>query len=167
MVEQRLEVLQVEQQQAFAIGHLECGVERRLLTVGQLQQVAEQQRAHLAERGAQWLPGLPGHVPQADRIGARLVVQPGHRGDAFGHLALRIAGRAEAAEVALDVGGEHRHAGVAEQLGETLQGHRLAGAGGAGHQAVTIGQFQRLGHRLACRIGAENEGLGFEHAVTP
>ncbi|MCY1418050.1 hypothetical protein D9M71_335960 [compost metagenome] len=42
VVQQGLEVLQVEQQQAFAVGDLEGGVERGLLAVGQLQQVAQQ-----------------------------------------------------------------------------------------------------------------------------
>ncbi len=50
------------------------------------------------------------------------------------------AGRAEAGEVALDVGEEHRHADGGELLGQALQGHGLAGAGGAGDQAVAIGQ---------------------------
>ncbi|MNI12931.1 hypothetical protein D3C73_661380 [compost metagenome] len=42
VVEQRLQILQVQQQQAFTVGDLERGVERRLLAVGQLQQRADQ-----------------------------------------------------------------------------------------------------------------------------
>src|SRR3546814_3342375 len=49
---------------------------------------------------------------------------------------LRLAGHREAREVALDVGAEHRDAGLRETLGQDLQGDGLAGAGGAGDEAV-------------------------------
>ena len=48
-----------------------------------------------------------------------------------------------AGQVALDVGGKHRHAGIGKALGQDLQRHRLAGAGRAGDQAVAVGVFQR------------------------
>ena len=101
MVEQRLQVLQVEQQQAFPVGHLEGGEQRGLLAIGQLQEVGQQQRAHLADGGAQRVAGLPGDVPERGRVGLRLVVQPRHAGDTFGDLALRVARRGDAAQVAL------------------------------------------------------------------
>ncbi|MDF9755328.1 hypothetical protein OKW51_002291 [Pseudomonas hunanensis] len=47
--------------------------------------------------------------------------------------------------------GEYRHPGVTEQLGEVLQGHRLAGARGSGHQAMPVGQAHGLGYRLTIR----------------
>ncbi|MCY1353996.1 hypothetical protein D9M69_403520 [compost metagenome] len=162
VVEQRLEVLQVEQQQALAVGHLEGGEQRGLLAVAQLQQVGQQQRAHFRERGAQRVAGLAGDVPQAHRVGLRLVVQPGHAGDPLGHLALRIARRGDAAQVALDVGGEHRDAGVAEAFGQVLQGHGLAGAGGAGDQPVAVGQLPGLADRLAVRAGTNDQ---FVHRI--
>jgi hypothetical protein len=47
---------------------------------------------------------------------------------------------ADACEIALDVGHEDRHADVGKLFGQSLQRDRLAGAGGAGDQAVAIGQ---------------------------
>src|SRR5690606_32569388 len=44
VTDQRLEILQIEQQQTLAVGNLEHRLQRSLLAVGQLQQVAEQQR---------------------------------------------------------------------------------------------------------------------------
>lgn len=73
-------------------------------------------------------------------------------GDALGQLALRRAGRAEAAEIALDVGGEDRDAGIAEGFGEALQGHGLAGARGAGDQAVAVGQLEWMAERLTSAL---------------
>ncbi len=55
-------------------------------------------------------------------------------------LRVALAGLADAGEVAFDVGGEDRDADAAERLGDDLQGDGLAGAGGAGHQAVAVGE---------------------------
>ncbi|WDT81346.1 MAG: hypothetical protein MPW14_06265 [Candidatus Manganitrophus sp.] len=54
-------------------------------------------------------------------------------------------GCAEAGQVALHVGHEHRHADPAEALRQRLQGDRLAGAGGAGDQAVAVGHLRQQG----------------------
>src|SRR5690606_18278666 len=106
--------------------------ERRLLAVGQLQQSAEQQRSHLAERGAQWMPALTMHVPQRHRVGLRLMIQPWHAGDTLGNLALRCTGGAQSGQITLDVSGEYRDAGIAETLHQTLQRNGLARAGSTG-----------------------------------
>ena len=169
VVEQRLEVLEIEQQQTLAVGNPEGGMQRRLLAVGQHQQRAEQQRAHFAEGGAQRMAALPGHIPEHQRPGLRAIVEPGHGGDALGNLAARRGGRAEAAQVALDVGGEHRNARRTELFDQPLQGDGLAGAGGAGDQSVTVGQAQALADGLPGGIGAEQQlrGYGYGHGASP
>src|SRR3546814_1317362 len=53
---------------------------------------------------------------------------PGHAGDTLGDFALGVAGGAEAAQVALDVCGEYRNAGIAERLGQALQGDEIGRA---------------------------------------
>ncbi|MCY1289903.1 hypothetical protein D9M68_795780 [compost metagenome] len=106
---------------------------------------------------------MAGDVPQGHRIGLGPVSQPGHGGDAFGHLALGIACGAQAAEVALDIRSEHRHPGIAEDFGQALQGHGLAGAGGPGYQAVAVGQFHGLGYGTARWVGAKNQGTLIGH----
>ena len=55
-------------------------------------------------------------------------------------LAFIVPGLAIAGEIAFDVGHEHRHADRAECLGHDLQRDGLAGAGGAGDQAVAVGK---------------------------
>ena len=45
-------------------------------------------------------------------------------------------------QIALDVGHEHRHAVRREALGQHLERDRLAGAGGAGDQAVAVGETE-------------------------
>ncbi len=42
VIEQRFQILEIQQQQPFAIRHFEGRVQRRLLTVGQLEQAADQ-----------------------------------------------------------------------------------------------------------------------------
>jgi len=99
------------------------------------------------------------HVPQGYRVRLRLMVQPGHAGDPLGDLALRCTGSTQATEIALDVGSEHGNSGIAELLGQTLQGHCLTGAGGSGNQPVPIGQAQGLAVRFTRRISAEYQTI--------
>jgi hypothetical protein len=58
-------------------------------------------------------------------------------------LGIAAAFLADAGQVALDVGQEHRHADGAEALGHHLQRDGLAGAGGARDQAVAVGHFRQ------------------------
>ncbi|MNI97932.1 hypothetical protein D3C73_1566700 [compost metagenome] len=48
-----------------------------------------------------------------------------------------------------------------------LQGHGLAGTGGTGNQAVTVGQAQGLSNRLSGQISAENELQRVRHVFAP
>jgi len=112
------------------------------------------------------MSGFTVDVPQRDGISLGRVTEPGHAGDALGHFALRVAGSTEAAQVALDVGSEHCHTGVAEGFGQALQGHGFTGAGGAGDQAVAVGQAHGLSDGLRGRISADNELRGVRHFLT-
>ena len=166
VIEQCLEVLEVQQQQAFAVGHFECRIERRLLAVGEFQQAAEQQRAHFTDGGAQWVTGLAVDIPQGDRVRLGGVIKEGHTSDALGHFALRVGGGAQAAEVALDVGSEHRHTRITEGFCQALQGDGLAGARGASDQPMTVGQAHGLGDGLAVKASTDKQLCGVRHFVT-
>ena len=85
------------------------------------------------------------------------MVQPGHPGDALGNFALGGAGSAQTAKVTLDVGGEHRHSGIAEGFGQALQRDGFAGAGGTRNQTVAVRQAHCLGNRLTGEVGTDNE----------
>ncbi|MNT48845.1 hypothetical protein D3C72_1856490 [compost metagenome] len=164
---QRLEVLDIKQQQALAISHLEGGIQRRLLAVGQLQQVTQQQRPHFTQGGAQRMAGLPVNIPQVDRVCLRPMCKPRHAGDALGDFALRVTHRAQATQIAFDVGGKYGHSRITEGFGHVLQGHGLAGTRGTSHQAVTVGQAQGLSNRLSGQISAENELQRVRHVFAP
>ncbi|MEY9788955.1 hypothetical protein ABIE77_003514 [Sinorhizobium fredii] len=79
----------------------------------------------------------------------------GREADLLGALdkeVLRLADRPDAGQIALHVGAEDRNAGVREALGKDLQRHGLAGAGGAGDQAMAVAELQFQIFRLVDRI---------------
>ncbi len=109
------------------------------------------------------MAGLAVNVPQRDRAGLRAIIEPGHLGDALGDLALGVAAGTQATQVALDIGGEHRHPGLAERLGQALQGYRLAGPGGPGDQTMAVGQAQVQAYGFTAGIGTEQYVSGIRH----
>ncbi|CAM4096426.1 hypothetical protein PSRE111525_26455 [Pseudomonas reidholzensis] len=76
------------------------------------------------------------------------MAQPRHAGDPLGDLALWRRCRTQPTQVALHIRRKHRHARITEDFGQVLQGHRLAGTGGTGHQAMAVGQAHGLAHWL-------------------
>jgi len=82
---------------------------------------------------AEHVPERGGAGPRGGQLQAALL-------EDGGQLLADLAGLAGPGEVALHVGHEHRHADAREILGQRLQRHRLAGAGGAGDQPVPVGQ---------------------------
>ena len=76
-----------------------------------------------------------------------------------GELLVGLAGRRQAGEVALHVGGEDGDAVGAELLGEQLEGLGLAGTGRAGHQAVPV-EHRRAGSGCGCRSASSRRASG-------
>ena len=72
---------------------------------------------------------------------------------------VRLAGLADARQIALHVGHEDRHADRAEALGHALQRHRLAGAGRA-RRSVRGGWPARAAGRARCFDLAISSGSG-------
>jgi hypothetical protein len=75
--------------------------------------------------------------------------------EAFLELGRELAGIGDAAEIALDVGHEHRHADFREALGEHLHRDRLARAGGARHGTVAVGECGQ--QRDVAVVGSGND----------
>ena len=109
-IHQGAQVLQIEQQEALLVGHLEADAEDALLGLVQAQQPREQQRPHLGHRGPDRMALLAEQVPEHRRRAAQRVVGEADRGGALVELRIGRAGLADPGEVALDVGHEHRHA---------------------------------------------------------
>ena len=166
--QQGLEVLQVEQQQAFLVGEAEGDVHDAFLRLGKVHEPRQEQRPHLRDRGADRMALLAEKIPEDDRELLEII---GIELDLLGPLDQEILGlthHGDAGKVALDVGAEDRHAGVGEALGKDLQAHRLAGAGSAGHQpvAIAVAQQQFLGELIAVvrfAAGADEDAGLFSH----
>jgi hypothetical protein len=163
--QQGAQVLEVEQQQALVVGQLEGDVEHALLRVVELQHAGEQQRAHFRDGRAHRMALFAEQIPENGREPVERIVG---EADIAGALLQEILGHAhfrDAAEVALDVGGEDRHPGARKALGQHLQCYRLARAGGAGDQPVAVGIAQR--QVFGPRAGAQIEAIVEKHGGTP
>ena len=140
--EQRLQILHVEQQQPLLVGDAEGDVDDALLRFREVHQPRQEQRPHFRDGGADRMPLLAEQIPEDHRELLEFIRIELHGLGARGEKILGVAHHRDARQVALDVGREYRDAGVRESFREDLQGHRLAGARGAGHQAVAVAVFQ-------------------------
>ena len=123
-----------------------------LLRRGQAQNTAEKLRPHIADGGADGVAALLIDVPEGG--GIRLIgkgVPDAELVDALLNAFAADTGRAEARHVALDVAQEHGYARVGEGFRHHLHGDGLAGAAGAGDQAVAIAHGGIHLHPLAVR----------------
>ncbi len=152
-LEDRAQVVHVEQQQAVVVGHAEGDGEHRLLDLVEVEHAAEQERADLGDGRAHGVPLLAEHVPEHDRRALESPRGDAELLDAVVDLVVAAAGLRDAREVALDVGSEDRHADAAEGLGEDLQRDRLARAGCAGDEPVAVGHVRQQVDLCAARRG--------------
>ena len=142
IAEHGAQVLEIEQQQPLLVGDAEADVEHALLHLVEVHQPREQQRPHLRDGGADRMALLAEQIPEHHRKFVGLVGEA----EALGARDKRVLGLArfrDAGEIALDVGGKHRHARAREALRQHLQGDGLAGAGRSGDQPVPVRQRQR------------------------
>ena len=137
---------------------LRAMLQHGLLHVAQVQQAAEQGRAHLAHRGTHRVAALAEDIPEHHGVGLGAPFRHAGGGGAFQELGLGFTCAGNTREITLHVRGEHRHAQAAEALGEHLQGDGLAGAGRTRHQAVAVGVLgQQQGSGFAA---ADQEVVG-------
>src|SRR5678816_1938526 len=83
---------------------------------------------------------LAEHVPERYRTPGECEVVELELLHALRNLWIVLAGLADAGEISLYVGCEHRYANATEGFRHYLQGDGLAGAGCACDQAMTVGQ---------------------------
>ena len=144
-LEDRPQILEVEQQQAVVVGHAEGQRQDPFLGVVEIQQAPEHQGAHVGDGGPHRVALLAEHVPEGHRTGGEAGRrQPQLRQPRLQFLAHRPGG-GQAAQIPLHIGQEDRNADAREALRQQLQADRLAGAGGAGDAAVTVGEGGQQG----------------------
>ena len=153
------QILEVDDQQALVVGDLEDQLQHAGLGVVEVEQARQQQRTHVGYGGAHRVAGFAEDVPEHRGVGPRREFVDAQRGEAFLELGRFDAGGADARQIALHVGHEHRHADAGEGFRHLLEGDGLAGAGGAGDEAVTVGQLGQQGDFLVLGLGDE-QGLG-------
>ena len=115
VVEQRAQVLEVDERQLLVVGVLEGQRQHRLLGVVQVEDLGQQDRPEARDRCAQ-AHALPLAIQgqELDRERLRRVVGEADGGGAARELVVELRRRGEPRDVALDVADEDRHAGVAD-----------------------------------------------------
>jgi len=156
------QVFEVEQQQALVVSDFEHQVEHAGLGVVEVEHARQQQRPHVRHGGAHRVPLLAKHIPERGRASQRLGRSQVAISQHLRQLGADLAALADAAQVALDVGHEHRHPQARETLGHGLQGHGFAGAGGPGDEAVAVRQ---PGQQLAFGGGVARDQQRFGHGL--
>jgi hypothetical protein len=137
-IQQRPQVLEVEDQQVLVVRHPEGEIEHRFLGVVEFQQPGQQQGAHLGHRGAHRMALFPEQVPEdGGEAGKADVVQADGTGP-LGQEGLGLARQGDARQVALRVGDEDRYPGGGKAFRQKPQRDRLAGSGGARDQSVAV-----------------------------
>ena len=160
VLEDAAQVVHVEEQQAVVVGDAVGDGEHGLLDLVEAQHAREEERADLGGGGAHRVALLAEDVPEHDWGAVEVPGGEAELLDARVDLLVAAAGLRDAGEVALDVGGEDRHADAAERLGEHLQRHGLAGAGGAGDEAVPVGHLRQQGDVRAAGVRAAAGSAG-------
>ena len=158
--QQRLQILQIQQRQAFLIRQAEGDVQHALLRFGQFHQARQQKRPHIGHCGADRMALLAEKIPEGDREGAVLQIMPDggcalHKG-----LVALVGGRSgfgQSGKIAFYIGQKHRHSGGGEAFGKHLKRHGLARPGGPRDQpvAVAVAQQKGLGQRVAFATAAD------------
>jgi hypothetical protein len=96
---------------------------------------------------------LAEYVIEAYRARSELRVFDAEFGAALADEAAHRSGLADAAEVSLHIGHEARDSGLAEGLGEDLEGYGLAGSGGSGDKAVAVSHPAANGYGTLRPVG--------------
>ncbi|MHC2162524.1 hypothetical protein ACVL5V_004945 [Bradyrhizobium ottawaense] len=141
-IEQRAQILHVDQGQPGVVGDAEGNVEHAFLHVVEVEHACEQKRPHFRDGRAHRMALLAEHVPEHRRELIGLEIQP-HSGGALDDEVFGFADLGDAGEVALDVGGEDRNTGARKSFRHHLQRHSLTGSGCTCDEAVAIGERQR------------------------
>ena len=76
MLQQRSQILEIDEQQALFVGELEGDVENAFLNVVEFEQARQQQGPHIRDSGADRMARLPEEVPERDRKIVRRIGDP-------------------------------------------------------------------------------------------
>ena len=137
-LEHGAQILEVEQQQAVVVGHLEDNVQHAGLDLGQAEKSGQKHRAHGTDRDAHGMADLAEDIPKAGGIALEFKAVDPKTLDARLHVGAVSAGLAHAGQVSLNVCKEDRHAHIGKGLRHDLHGDGFARTGRARDQAVTV-----------------------------
>ena len=116
----RAQVLEIEKRQPLIVGDAEGDIEHAFLGLVETKQPRQQQRPHFRDGGADRVALLAVEIPEHRRELVRLIFDPQILG-ALDEGLLGLADRRDAGQIALDVGGKDRDAGLEKPSARTCK----------------------------------------------
>src|SRR5215467_2983375 len=158
------QVVEVEEEEAAVVGELEGDLQHARLRGVDLEHAGEEAGPDLADGAAHRMPGLAIEVPEHYRARFGSVAWHADPAHALLKLVVEASRRGEPGDIALHVCHEHRDAEPGEAFGEHHERHRLAGAGGARDETVTVSVSREQGDGS---LSLAEENLRVAHAGFP
>ena len=136
-------VLEVEQQQARVVCHLEYYIENARLNLRQTEQSSEQCRPHFGHSDTHGVTHLTEDVPESCRVALVFKALDSESLNALLHILAVLAGHTHSGKVALDIREKNGHPHIRERLGHNFHCNGLACAGRACYQAVAVSHLRQ------------------------
>ena len=162
-VEHQAQILDVDEQQVIVVGNAEHDVEHARLCVVESEQSGKELRSHGRNGGTHGIALFAKDVPESHGARLELRILDAELGTTLLDEARHGACLADAAQVALHVGHEARHTGLAECLGQHLQRNGLARTCGTCNKAMAVTHLPYQMDRAIGRMGYVKLFVGSVH----
>ena len=165
VVHHAAQVLHVEQEHAAVVRHAKNYAQNAGLGLIEAEEPPEKKRTHFADGGSDGYSAFTENVPEAGGVAFVLKAVEAEALNAFLHIFAVHPRLAHAAEVALHIREENRHAEVGKGLRHNLEGYGLAGSGGSGYEAVAVrhGGLEKNSFAVMCHPNF----IVFQHMCSP
>ena len=132
------QILQIQQQKPVVIGDMKGNVQHTGLNLGQAQQPGQQGGAHGGHGDPHRDSVFTEDIPESSGIVLVFKILDAEAFETLAHVGAVLSGLAHSGQIAFYIGQEHGDAHIGKGFCHHLHGDGLAGAGGAGDEAMAV-----------------------------